>query len=54
MFEDVRHARTAQIQVTSHRNTWMRQRTDGGWPYDYDARTAPLDAEPVPHVTASP
>jgi 6-hydroxynicotinate 3-monooxygenase len=53
-FETVRHARTAQIQETSHRNTWMRQRTDGGWLYDYDARTAPLDAEPVPHVTASP
>lgn len=38
-----RRARTAQIQLTSHRNVWMRQRTDGGWLYDYDACTAPLD-----------
>jgi 6-hydroxynicotinate 3-monooxygenase len=33
----------AQIQLTSHRNVWMRGRTDGGWLYDYDACTAPLD-----------
>ena len=43
-FEAHRQARTAQIQVTSHRNVWMRGRTDGGWLYDYDATTAPLDA----------
>ncbi len=43
-FEEHRRARTAQIQVTSHRNVWMRGRTDGGWLYDYDATTAPLDA----------
>lgn len=42
-FEAHRRARTAQIQLTSHRNVWMRQRTDGGWLYDYDAGTAPLD-----------
>jgi 6-hydroxynicotinate 3-monooxygenase len=43
-FEAHRRARTAQIQLTSHRNVWMRGRTDGGWLYDYDACTAPLDA----------
>jgi len=43
MFEAHRRARTAQIQVTSHRNVWMRQPTDGGWLYDYDACSAPLD-----------
>jgi 6-hydroxynicotinate 3-monooxygenase len=43
-FEAHRRARTAQIQVTSHRNVWMRGRTDGGWLYDYDACSAPLDA----------
>ena len=43
-FEAHRCARTAQIQVTSHRNVWMRGRTDGGWLYDYDATMAPLDA----------
>jgi 6-hydroxynicotinate 3-monooxygenase len=42
-FEAHRRARTAQIQLTSHRNVWMRQRTDGGWLYDYDAGNAPLD-----------
>jgi 6-hydroxynicotinate 3-monooxygenase len=42
-FETHRRARTAQIQVTSNRNVWMRQRTDGGWLYDYDACTAPLE-----------
>jgi 6-hydroxynicotinate 3-monooxygenase len=42
-FEAHRRARTAQIQVTSHRNVWMRQRTDGCWLYDYDACTAPLE-----------
>jgi salicylate hydroxylase/6-hydroxynicotinate 3-monooxygenase len=53
-FEALRHARTAQIQVTSHGNTWMRQRTDGGWLYGYDASTAPLDPDPEPALTASP
>ena len=43
-YEAHRQARAAQIQVTSHRNTWMRGRTDGGWLYDYDATSAPLDA----------
>jgi 6-hydroxynicotinate 3-monooxygenase len=42
-FEAHRRARAAQIQLTSHRNVWMRGRTDGGWLYDYDACTAPLD-----------
>jgi salicylate hydroxylase/6-hydroxynicotinate 3-monooxygenase len=53
-FEAMRHARTAQIQVTSHGNTWMRKRTDGGWLYDYDACAAPLDSGPELAVTASP
>ena len=42
-FEAHRRARTAQIQLTSHRNVWMRGRTDGGWLYDYDASSAPLE-----------
>ena len=50
-FEAHRQARTAQIQVTSHRNVWMRGRTDGGWLYDYDACTAPLD-EAAPGMAA--
>ena len=50
-FEAHRQARAAQIQVTSHRNVWMRGRTDGGWLYDYDATTAPLD-EAAPGMAA--
>ena len=50
-FEAHRRARTAQIQVTSHRNVWMRGRTDSGWLYDYDATTAPLD-EAAPGMAA--
>ena len=42
-FEAHRRARTAQIQLTSHRNVWMRGRTDSGWLYDYDACSAALD-----------
>jgi len=50
-FEAHRRPRTAQIQVTSHRNVWMRQATDGGWLYDYDACSAPLD-EAAPGMAA--
>jgi salicylate hydroxylase/6-hydroxynicotinate 3-monooxygenase len=42
-FEATRRMRTAQIQLTSHRNVWMRRETDGGWLYDYDACTSPLE-----------
>jgi 6-hydroxynicotinate 3-monooxygenase len=42
-FEAHRRARAAQIQLTSHRNVWMRGRTDGGWLYDYDACSAALE-----------
>jgi 6-hydroxynicotinate 3-monooxygenase len=52
MFEALRHRRTAQIQVTSHGNTWMRQRTDGGWLYDYNACTAPLSGDTASAITA--
>ena len=38
----VRRVRTADIQGNSQKNTWMRQNTDPGWVYDYDAWTEPL------------
>ena len=38
-----RKPRAAHIQATSGANTWMRQPTDPGWVYGYDAWTAPLD-----------
>lgn len=45
-YERVRRERTARIQGTSQQNTWMRQATDPGWVYGYDAWTAPLDPQP--------
>ena len=41
-YQETRHARTSKIQLTSHRNTWMRKNTDGGEVYNYDAETTPL------------
>jgi salicylate hydroxylase/6-hydroxynicotinate 3-monooxygenase len=46
-YETVRRERTAQIQGTSQQNTWMREATDPGWVYGYDAWTAPLDPSPI-------
>ncbi|MEW6449877.1 MAG: FAD-dependent monooxygenase [Pseudomonadota bacterium] len=42
-YERVRRVRTSEIQGTSQKNTWMREKTDPGWVYGYDAWTAPLD-----------
>jgi len=42
-YERVRKPRASRIQATSSENTWMRQRTDPGWVYGYDAWSAPLD-----------
>ena len=41
-FEAARKPRTSKIQATSHRNEFMRQKTDPDWVYGYDAWTAPL------------
>ncbi|MEA3025423.1 MAG: 6-hydroxynicotinate 3-monooxygenase [Alphaproteobacteria bacterium] len=41
-FETARRERTAHIQGTSSQNTFMRQPTDPGWVYGYDAWTALL------------
>ncbi len=41
-FEAARRERTTRIQGTSSQNTFMRQPTDPGWVYGYDAWTAPL------------
>jgi 6-hydroxynicotinate 3-monooxygenase len=41
-----RRDRTARIQGTSQQNTFMRQPTDPGWVYGYDAWTVPLDPQP--------
>ncbi len=41
-YEANRLPRTAQIQQTSSKNTWMRSATDPTWVYGYDVWTAPL------------
>ncbi len=41
-YEANRLPRTAEIQQTSNKNTWMRGATDPTWVYGYDVWTAPL------------
>jgi salicylate hydroxylase/6-hydroxynicotinate 3-monooxygenase len=41
-FEAARKPRTSDIQGNSSKNTWMRNSTDPGWVYGYDAWTVPL------------
>ncbi|WP_211307465.1 FAD-dependent monooxygenase [Polynucleobacter rarus] len=36
-FEALRKERTSKVQLTSHKNQWMSQRTDSDWVYGYDA-----------------
>jgi salicylate hydroxylase/6-hydroxynicotinate 3-monooxygenase len=43
-FEATRKERTARVQETSRKNTWLRERTDADWVYAYDAWTVPLAA----------
>jgi len=43
-FEATRKERTARVQETSRKNTWLRQKTDADWVYAYDAWTVPLAA----------
>lgn len=44
LFEGMRKPRTAQLQVTSHQNKFMQQKTDPGWVYGYDAWAVALQA----------
>jgi salicylate hydroxylase/6-hydroxynicotinate 3-monooxygenase len=41
-FEATRKPRTSRVQLSSRTNTWLRDPTDPGWVYGYDALTAPL------------
>jgi 6-hydroxynicotinate 3-monooxygenase len=41
-YELSRKERTSRIQLTSRQNTWMRERTDPAWVYEYDAWHEPL------------
>lgn len=42
LYESIRKPRTTAIQQSSRTNTWMRQQTDPGWVYGYDAWNVPL------------
>jgi salicylate hydroxylase/6-hydroxynicotinate 3-monooxygenase len=41
-FEATRKPRTSRIQLSSRTNTWLKERTDPGWVYGYDAWNEPL------------
>ena len=41
-YEANRLPRTAEIQQTSSKNTWMRDATDPTWVYGYDVWTTPM------------
>jgi 2-polyprenyl-6-methoxyphenol hydroxylase-like FAD-dependent oxidoreductase len=42
LYEATRKPRASAIQTGSSNNTWLRENTDPGWVYGYDAWTAPL------------
>jgi 2-polyprenyl-6-methoxyphenol hydroxylase-like FAD-dependent oxidoreductase len=42
LYEATRKPRASAIQTNSSTNTWLRDSTDPGWVYGYDAMTAPL------------
>jgi len=41
-YEATRLERTSRIQLTSHLNTWGKQKLDPSWVYGYDPWSAPL------------
>ncbi len=53
LYEQLRRARTARMQVTAREHTWMRFKTDAEWVYGYDAWTTPLNADPEPVASIS-
>ncbi len=42
VYADSRKERTARMQLTSRQNSWLRQKTDTDWVYEYDAWHAQL------------
>lgn len=41
-YENTRKARTAEVQLSSRGNNWLKQGGNGDWVYGYDAWTEPL------------
>jgi salicylate hydroxylase/6-hydroxynicotinate 3-monooxygenase len=44
LYERIRKPRASDIQAGSSANTWLRDKTDPGWVYGYDASTVALKA----------
>ena len=44
LYEQTRIGRTSRVQRESHVNTWLRDPSDPGWVFGYDALTVPLGA----------
>ena len=44
LYERIRKPRASDIQAGSSANTWLRDKTDPGWVYGYDASTVELKA----------
>lgn len=47
-YEGLRKARTAEIQIGSRGNNWLRAGGNGDWVYGYDAWGVPLEGMPPP------
>jgi len=43
-FEAARKPRTTKVQATSHKNEFMREKTDPDWVYGYDAWSVELSS----------
>ena len=50
-YEGLRMGRTAEIQIGSRGNNWLRAGGNGDWVYGYDAWGVPLDGVPLGSVT---
>jgi salicylate hydroxylase/6-hydroxynicotinate 3-monooxygenase len=42
LYETTRKPRASMVQAGSSKNTWMRNETDPGWLYGYDASRVPI------------
>jgi salicylate hydroxylase/6-hydroxynicotinate 3-monooxygenase len=54
LYEAIRKPRASAIQAGSSANNWLRDKTDPGWVYGYDACTVALAAPAAPAVETPP
>jgi 6-hydroxynicotinate 3-monooxygenase len=48
-YEAARKERTSRVQLSSHKNEWLKDRTETDWVYDYDAWSVPLPDQAQAH-----